>query len=115
MPTIDRKLRNPTDLHQSFILTVEHLVPQLEGGLVLAVKDDETPPSLPLSVLNHHRLMRVAGFGFTVAACLVLEGCGLASALSLWLWEHHVSPFKLDARSPKIISDGFSNPIVILF
>ncbi len=66
----------PTDLRRSFMLTVERSVPLLEG-LELAVKDDELPPSLVSSSLDHHPHMGIAGFGFTIAACLVLIGCGI--------------------------------------
>ncbi len=58
------------------MLTVEHLLPLLEG-MELAVKDDEELPSLPSSNLNHHHHMDIAGFGFAIAACLVLIGCGV--------------------------------------
>ena len=66
----------PTDPRRSFMLTVERSVPLLEG-LELAGKDDELPPSPASSSLDHHRHMGIAGFGFTIAACLVLIGCGI--------------------------------------
>ena len=85
----------PTDLRRSFMLTVERSVPLLEG-LELAVKDDELPPSPASSSLNHHRHMGIAGFGFAIAACLVLIGCGISIVRrrSLRLQEQHTAPLK---------------------
>ena len=40
------------------------------------MKDDELPPSATSSDLDHHSHMGIAGFGFTIATCLVLIGCG---------------------------------------
>ncbi len=71
----------PTDLRRSFMLTVERSIPLLEG-LELAVKDDElpreVPPSSVSSSLDHYRHMGIAGFGFAIAACLVLIRCGIS-------------------------------------
>ena len=58
------------------MLTVERSVPLLEG-LELAVKDEELSPSSVSSSLDHHRHMGIAGFGFAIAACVVLIGCGI--------------------------------------
>ncbi len=58
------------------MLTVERSVSLLEG-LELAVKDDELSPSSVSSSLDHHRHMGIAGFGFAIAACVVLIGCGI--------------------------------------
>ena len=66
----------PTDLRRSFMLTIERSVPLLEG-LKLAVKDDELYPSSASSSLDHHRHMGIAGFGFAIAACVVLIECGI--------------------------------------
>ncbi len=73
---LTKDFKIPTDLRRSFILTVECSVPLLEG-LELAVKDDELPPYATSSDLNHHCHMGIAGFGFTIATCLVLIGCGV--------------------------------------
>ena len=59
------------------MLTVERSVPLLEG-LELAVKDDKLSPSSVPSSLDHHRHMGMAGFGFAIAACVVLIGCGIS-------------------------------------
>ncbi len=48
------------------------------GGLELAVKDNELPPSVTSSDLDHHCHMGIAGFGFAIATCLVLIGCGVS-------------------------------------
>ena len=58
------------------MLTVERSVPLLEG-LELVVKDDELSPSSVSSSLDHHRHMGIPGFGFAIAACVVLIGCGI--------------------------------------
>ena len=58
------------------MLTVECSVPLLEG-LELVVKDNELPPSVTVSDLDHHRHMGIAGFGIAITACLVLIGCGV--------------------------------------
>ncbi len=66
----------PSDLRRSFMLTVDPSVPLLEG-LELAVKDEELPLSATSSDLDHHHDMGIAGFGFTITACLVLIACGV--------------------------------------
>ncbi len=58
------------------MLTVERSVPQLEG-LELEVKDDKLPPSSVSLSLDHHRHIGTTGFGFAIAACVVLIECGI--------------------------------------
>ncbi len=66
----------PSDLRRSSMLTVERSVPLLER-LELAVKDDELPPSPASSSLDHYRHVGIARFGISIAACLMLIGCGI--------------------------------------
>ncbi len=71
-----KDFKTPTDLRRSFMLILDRSVPFLEG-LELAVKVDELSPSPALSSLDHRCHMGIAGFGFTISACLVLIRCGI--------------------------------------
>ncbi len=76
------------------MLTIEWSVPLLEGW-ELAVKDDELPLFPVTLSLDHHHHMGITRFGFAIAACLVLIGCGVGIIRRHFgCFEQHTAPLK---------------------